>query len=77
MKVSVIIPTYNEENYIKNCILALRNQDYKGEYEIIVSDGNSKDNTVKIAKKFADKVVVCEKKRNCLSEECWCKSSKW
>jgi glycosyltransferase involved in cell wall biosynthesis len=62
MKVSVIIPTYNEENYIKNCILALRNQDYKGEYEIIVSDGNSKDNTVKIAKKFADKVVVCEKR---------------
>jgi glycosyltransferase involved in cell wall biosynthesis len=62
VKVSVIIPTYNEENYIKNCILALRNQDYKGEYEIIVSDGNSKDNTLKIAKKFADKVVVCEKR---------------
>jgi cellulose synthase/poly-beta-1,6-N-acetylglucosamine synthase-like glycosyltransferase len=40
----------------------LRNQDYKGEYEIIVSDSNSKDKTVKIAKKFADKVVVCEKR---------------
>jgi glycosyltransferase involved in cell wall biosynthesis len=62
MKVSVIIPTYNEENYIKNCILALRNQDYKGEYEIIVSDSNSKDNTVKIAKKLADKVVICKKR---------------
>jgi glycosyltransferase involved in cell wall biosynthesis len=61
-KVSVIVPTYNEENYIRSCILALRNQDYKGKYEVIISDGGSKDNTLKIAKKLADKVVVCRKR---------------
>jgi glycosyltransferase involved in cell wall biosynthesis len=61
-KVSVIIPTYNEEDYIRFCILALKNQGYKGKYEIIVSDGGSEDNTVKIAKKLADKVIVCKKR---------------
>jgi glycosyltransferase involved in cell wall biosynthesis len=75
-KVSVIVPTYNEERYIKFCILALKNQDYNGEYEIIVSDGGSKDNTVKIARKLADKVIICKKKRSFCRKECWCKSCK-
>jgi glycosyltransferase involved in cell wall biosynthesis len=60
--VSVIIPTLNEEGYIENCLKALKAQDYKGKFEIIVADGKSKDNTVKIAKKYADKVVVVDKK---------------
>ncbi|MEM5836309.1 MAG: glycosyltransferase [Candidatus Aenigmatarchaeota archaeon] len=60
--VSVIIPTLNEEKYIENCLKAVRAQDYKGKYEIIVADGKSKDRTVEIAKKYADKVIVVEKK---------------
>jgi glycosyltransferase involved in cell wall biosynthesis len=60
--VSVIIPTLNEEGYIENCLKALKAQDYKGKFEIIVADGKSNDNTVKIAKKYADKVVVVDKK---------------
>jgi len=39
--VSIIIPMYNEELYIKDCLLSLVNQDYpKDKYEIIVVDGN-------------------------------------
>ena len=60
--VSVIIPTLNEEGYIENCLKALKAQDYKGKFEIIVVDSKSNDNTVKIAKKYADKVVVIDKK---------------
>jgi glycosyltransferase involved in cell wall biosynthesis len=60
--VSVIVPTYQEEKYIENCLRALRNQDYKGKYEIIVADSMSKDKTVKIAKKHADKVILVKKK---------------
>lgn len=58
---SIIIPSYNEENYIEDTLVSLRNQDFKGNYEIIVVDCNSEDGTVKIAKKYADKVLTSEK----------------
>jgi glycosyltransferase involved in cell wall biosynthesis len=48
--ISVIVPSYNEEKYIGNTLRALRNQDYAGRYEIIVVDGMSKGDTVKIAR---------------------------
>lgn len=61
--ISVIIPTYNEEAFISRCLESLLNQTLpRKEYEIIVSDGSSKDNTVKIAKECADKVVIGEAK---------------
>lgn len=60
--ISVIIPALDEENYIENCLKSVKNQDYKGNYEIIVADGMSKDKTVSIAKKFADRVVTVEKR---------------
>ncbi len=47
--VSVVVPMYNEELYIKNCLLSLINQDYpKDCYEIIVINGNSTDNSKEI-----------------------------
>ena len=60
--VSVIIPTLNEEKYIESALKSLINQDYEGKYEIIVADGMSKDNTVKIARKYADKVVLIKER---------------
>lgn len=58
MDVSVIIPALNEEKYIENCLKAIKNQNFKGKYEIIVSDGGSTDKTVKIAKKYANRIVI-------------------
>lgn len=46
MKVSVIIPTYNEEAVITECLGSLYKQTYK-DMEIIVADDGSADNTVK------------------------------
>ena len=60
--ISVIIPTLNEEKYIGMTLNALKNQDYKGGYEIIVADGMSKDKTVEIAKKYADKIIQVKKR---------------
>ena len=60
--ISIIIPALNEEKYIETTLKALKNQDFKGKFEIIVADGRSKDNTVKIAKKYADKVTVVKKR---------------
>src|SRR3989344_7281398 len=56
MKVSVVIPAFNEEKYIGNCLRSVANQSEKPD-EIIVVDNNSKDRTVEIAKKFKVKVL--------------------
>ena len=60
--VSIVVPTLNEEEFIERTLKALLNQTVPREkYELIVSDSSSKDSTVKIAKRYADKVVVCKK----------------
>lgn len=49
MLLSVIIPAYNVENYIENCLESLLSQDIdKEDYEIIIIDDGSIDNTTKI-----------------------------
>ncbi|MBC7321440.1 glycosyltransferase family 2 protein [bacterium] len=51
MKVSVIIPTRNRERIVSKCIELILNQDYS-QYEIIVIDDGSEDNTREVLKKF-------------------------
>lgn len=56
--VSVIIPTYCEEEIIGGCLKSIENQRFEaGKIEIIVSDSNSPDNTRAIAEKYVDKVI--------------------
>ena len=45
--ISVCIPARNEERSIKNCVESLLNQNYPN-FEVIVVDDNSNDNTAKI-----------------------------
>jgi glycosyltransferase involved in cell wall biosynthesis len=45
--ISVIIPSYNSEKTIKQCLGSLINQTYEGEYEIILVD-SSNDKTLEI-----------------------------
>lgn len=56
MKVSVVIPAYNEEKYIGSCLESLMHQQEAAD-EIIVVDNNSTDNTAKIARKFGVRVI--------------------
>lgn len=49
--ISVIIPTFNEERDIGNCLKSLRKQSYKN-FGIIVLDDGSTGNILKILKKF-------------------------
>ncbi len=56
-KISVIIPVYNREKYIKNCLEIITNQTYKNLEIIVVNDGSS-DNSVNIINTFeADKRI--------------------
>ncbi len=56
MKVSVVIPAYNEEKYISFLLKSLQNQQEKAD-EIILVDNNCNDKTIEIAKKFPVKIV--------------------
>lgn len=62
MKVSLVIPAYNEEKSIKRCLDSIMNQIEKPD-EIIVVDNNSTDRTVGIVKKFKGVTVIHEKKQ--------------
>ena len=57
LAISAIIPCYNAEAYIKNCINSLLNQKFKKKFEIIIIDDASEDNTLKIIKKFKVKNI--------------------
>lgn len=56
VKFSIVIPAYNEAKYVSKTLLALKNQTFK-DFEVIVKDGQSRDETVRIAKNFTKKVV--------------------
>ena len=57
--VSIIIPTYNSERTIRQCLESIKNQTYPN-IEIIVVDGGSTDQTVEIAKSLGAKVIVSD-----------------
>lgn len=62
MRISVVIPTLNESSFIQNPILSLKAGSYRN-YEVIVVDSMSQDDTAEKAKKLGAKVVL-SKKRN-------------
>jgi glycosyltransferase involved in cell wall biosynthesis len=57
IKISVIVPTLNEEKYIGNLLKSLTYQTFKN-FEVIVVDGGSSDRTIQIAEKYGAKVIV-------------------
>jgi len=56
VKLSIIIPTYNEEKYLPKLLYSIKEQEFK-EYEIIVADAGSRDNTREIASSNGCKVI--------------------
>ena len=50
--ISIIIPVYNVEQYLEECLISVINQDYKN-LEIILVDDGSTDKSGEICDKFA------------------------
>ena len=58
VKVSIVVASYNSQDTIEECLKSILAQNYpKDAFEVIVMDGESKDNTVKIAQQFPIKVL--------------------
>ena len=55
-KFSIIIPVYNVEKYIKKCLDSVFNQSFK-DYEVIVVNDGTKDNSMDIVKKYDVKTI--------------------
>lgn len=53
IKVSIIVPVYNVENWIEECLISLLNQTLK-EIEIILINDGTKDNSIKKIEKYLD-----------------------
>jgi len=61
---SVVIPTFNEEKLLPGCLDSIKNQQYQGKVNVIISDNGSTDNTLKIAKKYHCHIITTSKNKN-------------
>ncbi len=69
-KVGVIIPIYNVEKYLKECLESVINQSYKNLEIILVNDGSTDENSLKIAKEYAlkdERITLFDKENGGLS----------
>jgi len=56
MTISVLIPIYNASPYLEKLLNSLQKQSVT--FELIIADSSSDDNSIKIAKKYTDNVIV-------------------
>ena len=67
--VSIVIPVYNEEKYLGRCLQSLKEQDYEGNYEIIVVDNGSSDGSARSAHSFGVRVISCPQRGTVYARE--------
>jgi len=64
--VSIVIPVYNSEKYLEECLNSVLNQTYQN-IEIIVVDDGSTDSSPDILKKYSDRMLVLSQKNSGLA----------
>lgn len=65
VQISVIIPVFNQERFMGRCLRSILNQSIpRTEYEIILIDDASTDNTPKIVEKFASELQLIKHSEN-------------
>ncbi|NDP27999.1 MAG: glycosyltransferase [Flavobacterium sp.] len=63
--ISVIVPVYNSEKFISECILSILSQDYNRNIEIVISDDGSTDKSLEVAESYGDKIIIVKKPNDC------------
>ena len=64
IQVSVVVPFYNSERYIADCVEGLLSQEYTAEnYEIIMVDNNSTDASAEIVSRYPRVKLVTEERK--------------
>jgi len=63
--ISVIVPVYNSEKFISECIQSILSQEYNGKIEIIISDDGSTDRSLEIAQSYGEKIILVKKPNDC------------
>lgn len=76
IKVSIIIPMRNESRYIARCLDSLNNQTYS-DFEVILIDDGSVDNTIEIANKYDVKLLKQQHWWPGRARNRWAKEAKW
>ena len=66
--ISIIIPTFDRENFLAEAIQSVLNQDYDGTLEVIISDDGSIDRTLEIAESYGDRIIILRKPADCLTQ---------
>lgn len=69
-KVAIVIPIYNVEKYLEECLESVINQSYKNLEIILVNDGSTDENSFKIAKEYAlkdNRITLFDKENGGLS----------
>ncbi len=63
-KVGVVIPIYNVEQYLRECLDSVINQTYKNLHIVLVNDGSTKAQNLEIAKEYVLKdsrfILICK-----------------
>ena len=54
MKISIVIPIYNSNEYIEECLMSIISQSYKGDIECLLIDDCGNDGTIRIVEHFID-----------------------
>ncbi|WP_028591726.1 glycosyltransferase family 2 protein [Paenibacillus massiliensis] len=57
MKVSVVIPNYNGDIYLQDCLCSLKNQTFT-DFEVILVDNNSTDNSINLAQSVLPSITI-------------------
>jgi glycosyltransferase involved in cell wall biosynthesis len=72
-KVTVLMPVYNDSKYLNFSIRSILNQTY-GDFEFLIIDDGSEDNTEEVVSSFSDSrinfkkiIIIKEKIKLCLS----------
>lgn len=76
MKISIVTPSYNQEEFIERTIVSVISQAGDFEIEYIIMDGGSTDRSIDIVKEYAERVKNKEYPLQCKGIELIWKSEK-